>query len=528
VIEVRTGSGEWAEFCEQIVAFLHQDLITLVIDGQVVTGFRSPDCPALWIRDHSDIMRSGKYVLRDITSAVETFASTQNANGRLFDFVTHIPLGADGEQENWEKWVRVPVEADVEYRFVKAVYLAWQATGDDDWLADLLPNMEMALRYSRSHPWRWDESNQLVKRAYTIDTWDFDYTSGRFPWLNFQINNDTHWGITHADNSGLYEAAVLLASLYKRLSYVDTAESWKEFAAGVRQRANKLLFNGRFYTHFHKLAPVEIAGLDEANQLSLSNPMAINRGMATHDQAVAVLDEYARRRETSGAFAEWFSIDPPFPDGIFGDEKIVAGAYCNGGIMPLVGGELARAALEHGREQYGIQTLKQYRRMIAESGATYLWYFPDGRPSSVDNSTSPDAQPTDGWGSSSMLFAFAEGLCGIEDRGALFQEVRLSPRWIADDEQEAWVRVSYEASGAGFSYHWKHDQRARRIRLEIETDRADVDLHLLLPAGTAPRRVVWAGRETTHAVSKIEDSVYIDAAGTVVKNTEVVVEYVHT
>ena len=35
----------------------------------------------------------------------------------------------------------------------------------------------------------------------------------------------------------------------------------------------------------------EIAGVDEASQLSLSNPMAINRGVATHDMA-----ETAQRR----------------------------------------------------------------------------------------------------------------------------------------------------------------------------------------------------------------------------------------
>lgn len=35
-------------------------------------------------------------------------------------------------------------------------------------------------------------------------------------------------------------------------------------------------------------------------------------------------------------------VDLPFPDGIFGDEKLIAGAYCNGGIMPLVGARWTR------------------------------------------------------------------------------------------------------------------------------------------------------------------------------------------
>src|SRR5690606_29348623 len=126
---------------------------------------------------------------------------------------------------------------------------------------------------------------------------------------------------------------------------------------------------------------------------------------------------------------------PPFPAGAFGEEKIVEGAYCNGGVMPLVGGELARAAFEHGFEAYGLATLEQYRRMIAESGETYLWYFPDGTASSVDTSTSPDATPTDGWGSSAMLYAFVEGLCGIVDRAHSFrrrsEERRVGKEWRA-------------------------------------------------------------------------------------------------
>ena len=134
---------------------------------------------------------------------------------------------------------------------------------------------------------------------------------------------------------------MLLARLYDVMGEKQDAARWIEVAEGVRERANALLFNGRFYTHFYKLTPVTIDAVDEAEQLSLSNPMAINRGLATHEIAVAILRQYQRRRQTTGAFAEWFSIDPPFPDGIFGDEKLLGGAYVNGGIMPLVGGELA-------------------------------------------------------------------------------------------------------------------------------------------------------------------------------------------
>ncbi len=525
MLHVETSSSRWAPFCRQILDFLNADTLDLVIDGAPVRGFRSPDTPALWIRDHSDILRGGRYIEPDVQSAVACFAEAQAANGRIFDYVTTFPEKKPCERENWEKWVRVPVEADVEYRFVKAAYLAWQATGDEAWLASVLQACERALTYTMTHPWRWDREHRLVKRPYTIDTWDFDYTAGRAPWLNFQITKDTFWGLMHGDNSGFYEAAVLLARLYVVIGNNQDAARWIEVAEGVRERANAVLFNGRFYTHFYKLTPVTIDGVDEAEQLSLSNPMAINRGLATRDIAVAILRQYQRRRQTTGAFAEWFSIDPPFPDGIFGDEKLLGGAYVNGGIMPLVGGELARAAFANGFERYGLDILDQYRRMIAERGATYLWYFPDGTPSTEETSTSPEATPTDGWGSSAMLYAFVEGLCGIVDAGHSFQDVRCAPRWIVTGEAEATVRVGYAASGATFGYHYHHNEAEKKILLTLEARQAHVVLHMLVPDGSRVASVTWKGQASSFEQVSVEQSRYVDVSGDVRNSVDVEVRY---
>lgn len=521
MLQVKTSSGVWETFCAQILAFLKADLIELSIEGAVVRGFRSPDSPALWIRDHSDIMRGGKYIERDILSAVTCFADMQAANGRIFDHVLTSPGKHSGERENWEKWVRVPVEADVEYRFVKAAYLAWQASGDSEWLKALLPALMRALRYTHTHPLRWDGQHNLVKRPYTIDTWDFDYTAGRSEWLNFQITKDTFWGIFHGDNSGFYEAALLLAKMYTSVGLEKDALHWQEVALDVRKQCNELLFNGRFYSHFYKLTPVTIEGVEEEEQLSLSTPMAINRGLADHEIAVAILEEYQRRKENSNAFAEWFGIDPPFPDNIFGDDKLSGGAYINGGIFPLVGGEISRAAFEHGFEQYGYKTLEQYRQMIADTGATYLWYFPNGEPSSEESSTSPEATPTDGWGSSAMLYAFVEGLAGIEDMGHSFRRVRCSPRWVCAGEENATIKVGYSASGASFGYRFSHRKDDSKIKLVLECDDADVLVNLLLPPDAECTSVIWNGENINFELQRIQNSVYVVAENKVRKLGEV-------
>ncbi len=509
-MNISSDSGEWASFPEQIINFLKSDLIQLTLDGKKVNGFRSPDSQCLWIRDHDDMMRGGRYFLYDMKSAVESFAIAQHASGRIYDNVTTVPEVRTGERENWEKWIRVPVEADVEYRFVKAVFLAWQSTGDHEWMESMLPFAEKALNYTMTHPWRWDPEHQLVKRAYTIDTWDFDYTAGEAPWLNFQITDKTFWGIFHGDNSGFYESAILLSHMYQFSGYTEEAHKWSETAGKLRVRANNLLFNGEYYTHFYKLVPHTIEGVDETKQLSLSNPMAINRGMATHEIAVAVIKEYQKRKKKSSAFAEWFSMEPPFPSGIFGDEKLIAGAYINGGIFPLAGGELALAAFEHGYEEYGVSILRQYRDIINETGETYLWYFPDGRASTAEESTSPDALPTDGWGSSAMLYAFVEGLCGVKDLGHSFRNVQLSPRWIASEDKQAQVHLSYPASEAEFSYGYVYDEDQNEIRLSIETEKSHIHLHTLLPKNKKVRKVMVDNKAAEMKNIQVEQSVYVD------------------
>jgi hypothetical protein len=236
--------------------------------------------------------------------------------------------------------------------------------------------------------------------------------------------------------------------------------------------------------------------------------MAINRGVATHEMAVSIIQEYRKRREQSEAFAEWFSIDPPFPDGIFGDKKLKKGAYVNGGIMPLVGGELAKAAFDHGFEEYGVDILRQYSQMISKTGETYLWYFPDGTPSTVETSTSPEATPTDGWGSSAMLYAFLEGLAGVEDKLKLFKRIRLSPRWLAAGVDRAEVQVSYRHSDDVI--HYTFQQKEGHVRLDVLSPLSEVAFHVLIPKSSAADSVSLDGTDVEYTNVQVEESCYVD------------------
>jgi hypothetical protein len=380
------------------------------------------------------------------------------------------------------------VEADVEHLFVQGVYEAWQASGDDAWLRENLDAMRRGIAYTMSDPLRWDAERQLVKRPFTIDTWDYQYgpattdpTTGK-PAPRHWIDDQTIWGIFHGDNTGLAYALRLLARVEEHLGHTSVAAQRRADADAIMERLNRLSWNGGFFTHQVHLAPFSVEGVDEARQLSLSNTYALNRGVLTRQQGRAIVDEYFRRGQARGeTFAEWYSIDPPFPPGQFGMAGAAGerpGEYVNGGIMPLVGGELARGAFRYGSERYGFDILARYYQLIDATGESYLWYYPAGNP----GKSSADTLPTDGWGASAMFGALMEGAAGVEDQGAMYRDVSLSPRWsYADGVTTARVVARYAASDGYMAYRWR--RAANTLTLDFSGSGERASVRLLLPEG---------------------------------------------
>jgi hypothetical protein len=152
------------------------------------------------------------------------------------------------------------------------------------------------------------------------------------------------------------------------------------------------------------------------------------------------------------------------------------GEYVNGGQMPLVGGELARGAFRVGAERYGFDILARYSFLIRQTAASYLWYYPAGNP----GKSGPQTLATDGWGASAMLGALIEGAAGIEDQSERYQDVRVSPRWVAaDDVRAARVVARYAASDGYIAYRWR--RAASGLTLDFTGSGERATLRLLLP-----------------------------------------------
>lgn len=483
VTALHTGQPDFDGLYPRIRSFMERARVQYELNGRTVSGYRSPDNPLLWLRDHVYQGRGFRYFETDVTSALDAFREAQYPDGSLPDVLDYPTLFATT--------FRKEVEADVEFLYVLGVYEAWQITGDDAWLRGHLEAMRAALNYATSDPLRWDAERGLIRRPYTIDTWDFAYgpttrspDDGK-PAPRHWIEPDTVFGTFHGDNTGMAQAMRLMARIEGAVGEPERAADWNARADEIMRRLNDLSWNGRFFTHFVFEDPTfSPAGVDPAEQLSLSNAYALNRGILDNRQGQAIIESYFSRRDFSRAFAEWYSIDPPFPPGSYGLAGRPGenpGEYVNGGIMPLVGGELARGAFRFGSEAYGFDILRRYAALTELTGATYLWYYPDGRP----GISGPDTISTDGWGSSAMLAALIEGAAGISDSATGYRNLSLAPRWAADPSFSAVHAVARYAAGDGYTaYRWQRN--GTTLTLDFTSTAASAYVRLLLPA-EAPR-----------------------------------------
>ncbi len=500
--KIETESGFWEELFLNLRETVRRDRFLFTIDGETVA--MNPT----WLRDHIHEMKGYKWWEKDLRSALNHFLRIQHPEGFFYEMIispqdphtTYVePKHRLIDEKNNLAYVRLEMEADIEYLMVEGVYQAWQATGDDEWLKNALPKLKKGMEYCMSHPKRWDKEHQLVKRTFSIDTWDFTYG---IPGDNRRIDEGMPLSIMHGDNSGMYYSSVLLSRMYKTIGEEKEAKRWEDIAHHFKKRTNELCWNGKFYTHQIHLNHQGAPGVDEREILSLSNTYDINRGLPDHQQAVSIIREYKRRRELAKGeyFAEWFSIHPPYS--VFkAHEWMKPGTYINGGIAGFVAGELAKAALWHGEEDYGVDVLKRVAEKVREDGEIGFLYTPDGK----EQGGGPK-----GWSASAVISALIEGLAGIKDEDKLLRRALIAPRWISASERTAKVLVRYGPSDAYLGYIFRYKEDKNMIEMTLFSSETIPQFHILLPPGKNVKEVNVNGGKVPFKEEKIEGSSYCD------------------
>lgn len=353
--------------------------------GSCLFGGRVYNYFVHWVRDHVHTLKGMKYFCEAFRNGMELYRDSQREDGMIFDLVEPRVTDRDESEERFEyggfvrpvenrrlHFKRIPVENDVEFLYVEGIYFTWKATGNDSWMEGMLDSAVRAFEYSQTSPLRWSGKYKLLKRGFTIDTWDFQCDE------DAKIAGDdimaiyedrTRFGIMHGDNTGFAASCVYLAEMLERVGRTEEAEKYRKLSAEIMERLNKVAWNGRFYTH-HVPEDDNVTrdlGVDHSAQLSLSNAYGLNRTL-THEQCVSIIKEYMKIRENlpHGSPGEWYAIYPPFEWGF--EEACNKWEYMNGGVTPIVAGELARGAFEHGFEDYGVDILNRIGRLADKHG----------------------------------------------------------------------------------------------------------------------------------------------------------------
>lgn len=362
-----------------------------------------------WLRDHVHTLKGMKYFASELKTGIDLYTESQREDGMIWDNLydrTPDPNPWDlrfreGDyirpfEDRTAEFKRIPVENDVEYLFVEGVYFTWKATADDGWMAQTLDACIRALNYSRSDRVRWSRTYQLLKRGPTIDTWDFQHSDDCVAEGDpMRIDPDrTPFGVMFGDNTGYFMACRYLAEMLRIAGRESEADPWLTLADEVQDRLTQLSWNGRFFTHWVPEDPdrPRNLGVDPLSQVSLSNAYSLNRGIRP-DQAQAILETYRQlsRELPPGSPGEWYTIYPPFGHGYgFHNGRW---QYMNGGVTPIVAGELARGAFVHGRPEYGVDILRRLIELGGKGKTLACTYTGAFEPRPTPNFTSLDLLP---------------------------------------------------------------------------------------------------------------------------------------
>ena len=494
-----TGDPTWGDFLHLLRNTINDERSLVFVDGHKMMVNKN------WIRDHVHVLKAMRHWEYDYAGYVDFTLAHQRADGCILELVkqaddSHWRYAAPESRKFFPDdnlaMCRLDIEADVEYLLVEGATYCYRISGDDAWLARALPRLEKATDYMTSDPKRWDAAHGLVKRGYTIDTWDFTFDPASS--TNRVLTAATPQAIMHGDNSGVYQAMAQLAWLNGRLGRTAKAAAWRARADALKAAMYKHLWNGRFF--FHQL-PLNVPPVDahERERLSLSAAYDMNRGLMPVADCRRTIEEFRRRRQTTDCFAEWFTVDPPYD---FTFARHPRGDYVNGGVCLFTAGELAKAALENGYEAYGWDILTRVKKMAARDGTLYFLYDRT-TAKSINAALGPSA-----WGAASILSAFDEALAGVRDVGVRYDAIRFSPRWPVTGLDEVRYFTGYEAANAVIDV--RYVRRANGLRYLMRSPAKNVTAHILLPSGRTAREVWLNGAPRAFETTTMGDSRYVD------------------
>ncbi len=514
---VTTDTGEFDELLELLEEGLRQCLDVTQVNGKQRLYYKAADNTRQNLAYPAFGIDGLRYFIGDVKSMFEAIYDNQWPDGRLPDHVY-----GDNYHPRGPRKLRTCM-ADLEVGVAWGLCRGWQAHGDTKWLREMLPKIEAGLEFVLTDPLMFDDEHGTIKRPHTLDEWDIGFTEEG---ENSLTDATCKFVLMQGDTAQLHLAATLLSEAFEAVGDPVRAQHYRRMQQYYYYRGNELFWDGTKYIHHIHLDEFDHGDFDESDQLAMSCSSATTRGLADHEKAVSIVDEYARRWEETGDAFPWWSLQPGYPDEL-GYFKRNAGAwtrgegeYCNGGLFPWVGGELCRTALAHGREELGCRLLRDLLTVLKrDNGALFTWYNLDGSAAinAPHNQTNYDP-----WGYSPWAAAVVEELAGIKPASKLMEQVICAPRWAAAGVQTAAATAHFPASDTYFSY--RYERTSERTTLWFAGTGEQVEFSILLPEGQECSAVSLNGEAVEYRVQEVEESVYVVLSCALAGAGEVVVE----
>lgn len=497
-----------------------------------------------WLRDHTHMMEAGIYLQDGFCDVLDFWLDTQHEDGFFYEMILRkgspewTSFTANSDKKFYKKVsdnlyvLRFEIEADIEYLVVDGVYMAWQSTGNKEWMQGTLDNLDRALQWIMTNPERWSSTYGLPIRGSSIDTYDFvygDYANKphnrRVYWWEDGMDWGTPMAIFHGDCTGFYQACNQLAEMYRVAGNADRATYWEQIGKNVQKNLIKVCWNNQYFAHMVQVYPKledlpsdwqeDLSG--DWNRLSYSNTSALNRNILTQKQASSIIESFKALRDNppyvetvdghseEKFFAEWVTIYPSYRQSQ--NIKFEVNSYVNGCIAPFCGGELANGCFKWGYAEYGYDIISRLQALCERDGKLKFFYHQDGSIYYYDDGSGSSGGP-DAWGAAATHNAIVEGLAGFSGDSPLLDRVTLTPSWTVTPYQEVYASVSYGQTGKYLAYTASVDASGESIRYKIVGDSRDIALQLLLPPGHTPTSVQLNGKSVSFETIQKENDVY--------------------
>ncbi|MEE1045807.1 MAG: hypothetical protein U0M60_00120, partial [Clostridia bacterium] len=177
-------------------------------------------------------------------------------------------------------------------------------------------------------------------------------------------------------------------------------------------------------------------------------------------------------------------------------------------------GELAKAAFNNGYEEYGWDIIQRFIQLVERDGTTYFLYDTDGKPQ-------PEGGPS-AWGAAALVSAVDEGLAGINDAGANYDEIVFAPKFPVTHYTELRYLTGYEVTKAMVDVRYILTDEG--MRYDVYSPAKKITAHVLLPKDKNCSGLWIDGYNTEYKIATIENSNYVDFELTDIKSSKVSIQ----